>query len=224
MNPMTDSVQHTGKHGGDESAVFGFLLTDANFLVILVPVLMLLFFYEHKRQLKKFKKVWKEKLESGLVSLRDSHRKRLDEFKIQPYSMKAEWGTLKNDVEKRLEDLRNLKIEVNSQLTSLKLDFQTQVSHLQHTGEKPVLGKLTAVDVKGTEPFYLDSKVSSMSSLLEAKLLLMMKYVDEKVQQNATAQFTHFAESIRQVETHISSLESSILEDSTPKLQNGQCD
>ena len=131
-------------------------LEEADFIMLLcvVPVLMLLFAYEHKRQLKRFKKTWKDNLTSSLESLKESHRKRLGEFKVQPLAMKAEWHTLRTEVERRLEELRALKVQVNSQLATLKLDFQMQATRLVSPDESQLRA-------------YVDSKMSPLQKALE---------------------------------------------------------
>lgn len=207
MSVSTGSVHQTEKHILEDGTWLGLLDAEANFLVVVVPVLMLLFFFEHKRQLKKFKKIWKEKLEASLVTLRDSHRKRMDEFKVQPFSMKAEWGTLRGDVEKRLEDLRNLKVEVNTQLTSLKLEFQTQLSALQRS-LKP--GKLD-------QPESLDMKLASFYAIMDAKLLATVKHVDEQIRMYLIPQ---------QLQNEPKQTRGALDDEGgcEPKLQNGRCD
>ena len=57
-------------------------LDDLYFFLVIVPILLCLLYFEHRRQLKKFKKVWKDRLETGLSSLKDSHKKRLNDFRV----------------------------------------------------------------------------------------------------------------------------------------------
>lgn len=146
------------------AAYLGLEETDFTMMLCVVPILMLAFFYEHKRQLKKFKKLWKDNLTSSLESLKQSHRKRLDDFKVQPLAMKAEWHSLKSEVERRLEELRALKVQVNSQLATLKLDFQVQATRLASSDETQMRS-------------YVDSKLHPLQKALEDLLSLQERRV-----------------------------------------------
>lgn len=137
-------------------------LDNWSFFLVVIPILLTLLYFEHRRQLKKFKKVWKDRLETGLSSLKDSHRKRLSEFRVQPVAMKAEWSSLKSQMEKRMDEFRSLKIEVNSQLTSLKLDFQRQSAHCLSQDRPSALSLPTHS--------YLDCKFHSLKAYVDQQI------------------------------------------------------
>ena len=136
-------------------------LDDLYFFLVIVPILLCLLYFEHRRQLKKFKKVWKDRLETGLSSLKDSHKKRLNDFRVQPVAMKAEWSSLKSQMEKRMDELRSLKIEVNSQLSSLKLDFQRQSALCLPHDRPPSLPPNSS---------YLDYKFHSLKAYVDQQI------------------------------------------------------
>ncbi len=142
------------------------------FLLIIVPLLLLLFYYEHRRQLKKFKKVWKDRVDTCLLNLKESHRKRLNAFKVQPMAMKAEWSTLKSQMTKRMDELHSLKIDVNNQLASLKLDFQRQSAHLI------TLTPLPLPPSRAPTNSYLDCKFGSLKDYVDQQIA-RTKYMHE---------------------------------------------
>ena len=179
---------------------------DLNLVLCAVAVLMGLFCYEHKRQLKKFKKVWKEKLDTSLMAVREAQRKRIDDFKVQPCAMKAEWAALKVDVEKRIEELRSLKSDVNGQLTSLKVEFQLQMSKFPRSPDKLSL------------PFLAPKTQRAFDLQLE----LLAKKVDEKLVSSNEQSTLLLLDTVNKLEERISAMEVNTQRE--PRLPNGHCD
>lgn len=150
---------------------------NVHFVLLVVAMLLVLFYYEHQRQLKKFKKSWKDRLDTCLLGMKDSHRKRMNGFKVQPMSMKAEWSTLKSQMERRTEELWTLKTDVTNQLASLKLDFQRHSAQLLSKDKPPLPASVTS---------YVNVKLQSLKSYVDqemSKTLLMHEKASKMLQQ-----------------------------------------